>query len=59
MFVEGTANTLQTIRCSAAKVIPHAKVKGEVPLCRCNGYCKCGLADALGRAREDHGKCLR
>ncbi|OLQ01245.1 Polyadenylate-binding protein, cytoplasmic and nuclear [Symbiodinium microadriaticum] len=43
-------------RCSAAKVIPHAKVKGEVPLCRCNGYCKCGLADALGRAREDHGK---
>ncbi|CAE7894659.1 pab1 [Symbiodinium microadriaticum] len=41
---------------SRPAVIPHAKVKGEVPLCRCNGYCKCGLADALGRAREDHGK---
>eukprot|EP00439_Symbiodinium_sp_Y106_P071480 s981_g12.t2 len=43
-------------RPSRPAVIPHAKVKGEVPLCRCNGYCKCGLADALGRAREDHGK---
>ncbi|CAE7588291.1 IDE, partial [Symbiodinium sp. CCMP2456] len=43
-------------RPSRPAVIPHAKVQGEVPLCRCNGYCKCGLADALGRAREDYGK---
>ena len=29
------------------------EVKGDMPLCRCSGHCKCGLADALGRARDD------
>ena len=49
---------LLKLKSRHAQVIPHANVKGEVPLCRCNGYCKCGLADALGRAREEQGKWL-
>ncbi|CAK9054588.1 unnamed protein product [Durusdinium trenchii] len=34
-------------------VFPHAEIKGEIPLCRCTGRCRCGLADALGRARDE------
>eukprot|EP00435_Cladocopium_sp_Y103_P051524 s3038_g16.t1 len=34
-------------------VLPHAEIKGDMPRCRCVGHCKCGLADALGRARDD------
>lgn len=34
-------------------VLPHAEIKGDMPRCRCGGHCKCGLADALGRARDD------
>lgn len=33
-------------------VLPHAEIQGAMPLCRCVGHCRCGLADALGRARE-------
>ena len=29
------------------------EIKGDMPRCRCGRHCKCGLADALGRARDD------
>ena len=35
--------------------LPHAEIVGATPLCRCVGHCRCGLADALGRARERRG----
>ncbi|CAE7485937.1 pab1, partial [Symbiodinium pilosum] len=53
---QGEADDFGRRKPSRPAVIPHANVKGEVPLCRCNGYCKCGLADALGRARDEQGK---